>query len=156
VEDEPSIGLSSNVKLRTFAELADELCPQYMSIGVPYNEYWHGDYTQLAYYRKAFELQRERVNYDAWLQGAYVYDALCMVSPILQAFAKRGTKPVPYHKEPYGANEGEAGELEKPGKTAEEMQAIQATNAAAKFSAFASQWNRRFGSEGGGVSSDEY
>ena len=69
MEDEPSIGLSSAVKLRTFAELADELCPQYMSIGVPYNEYWYGDYTQLAYYRKAFELQRERVNYDAWCRA---------------------------------------------------------------------------------------
>ena len=37
-----------------------------------------------------------RRNYAAWLQGAYIYDALCAVSPILHAFAKGGTKPIPY------------------------------------------------------------
>ena len=78
---------SESVRWLTFAELADELCPQYMSMGVPYDEYWYGDYTQLEHYQKAFELRRERANYDAWLQGAYMYDALCMVSPVLNAFA---------------------------------------------------------------------
>lgn len=93
---------SSNDKKIAFAEFADELCPIYMSMGVPYDEYWHGDYTQLAYYYKAFELKRERDNYDAWLQGVYVYDAICAVSPVMHAFAKRGTKPIPYLQEPYG------------------------------------------------------
>jgi hypothetical protein len=31
----------------------------------------------------------------------YIYEALCDVSPILQAFAKKGTKPTPYSSEPY-------------------------------------------------------
>lgn len=92
---------SSEEKPLTFAELADKLCPQYMSIGVSYHEYWYGDYTQLAHYRKAFELQRERANYDAWLQGAYIYDAFCLASPLLHAFAKKGTKPIPYMDKPY-------------------------------------------------------
>lgn len=91
----------SNVKWLTFAELADELCPAYMSMGVPYNEYWHGDYSQIAYYEKAFEMKRERVNYDAWLQGSYIYDAFCLASPLLHAFAKSGTKPIPYTDKPY-------------------------------------------------------
>lgn len=143
---------SESVRLLTFAELADELCPQYMSIGVSFQEYWHGDYTQLAYYAKAFEVQRERANYDAWLQGAYVYDAVCMVSPILRAFAKSGTKPVPYHKEPYGAKSSGSGataDSKKPKKTDKEIQDIQALNASAKFASFMTQWNRRFESEGG-------
>lgn len=89
----------------SFADLADELCPYYMSIGVPYNEYWHGDYTQLAYYHKAHKLTMERKNYIAWLQGAYIYDALCAVSPVLHAFAKGGTKPLPYLEEPYKIKE---------------------------------------------------
>ena len=150
MEGESGLGSpSETVRLLTFAELADELCPQYMSIGVPYREYWYGDYTQLEYYARAFEFQRERMNYGAWLQGAYIYDALCMVQPILHANAKRGARPVPYHKEPYGVNGGETGATDKPTKTAEEIQAIQATNASAKFSSFATQWNRRFESEGG-------
>lgn len=43
-----------------------------------------------------------------WLQGAYIYDALCRVSPILHAFAKKGTKPTPYLAEAYALNEKQA------------------------------------------------
>ena len=32
--------------------------------------------------------------------GMYVYEALCDVSPILHAFSKRGTKPLPYRDKP--------------------------------------------------------
>jgi hypothetical protein len=145
---------SNDVRWLTFAELADEMCPIYMSMGVPYEEYWHGDYTQLADYRKAHELRRERANHDAWLQGAYVYDALCAVSPMLHAFAKRGTKPAPYHKEPYGAKASGSGVTEagdKHKKTDKEIQDIQALNASAKFASFMTQWNKRFDSEGGGL-----
>lgn len=155
MEDEPRLGSpSANIRLLTFAELADEMCPIYMSMGVPREEYWHGDYTQLAEYRKSFEIQRERANYDAWLQGAYVYDALCMVSPVMNAFAKRGTKPTPYHKEPYGVHLGDEtdrGGGGKPAKTEQEIQEIQALNASAKFASFMTQWNKRFDSEGGGL-----
>ncbi len=143
---------SESVRWLTFTELADELCPQYMSMGVPYGEYWYGDYTQLEHYQKAFELRRERANYDAWLQGAYVYDALCAVSPILHAFAKKGTKPIPYHKEPYGAKSSGSGataDSKKPKKTDKEIQDIQALNASAKFASFMTQWNKRFESKGG-------
>ena len=35
------------------------------------------------------------------MQGVYVYDALCRVSPILHAFSKSGTKPLPYVEKPY-------------------------------------------------------
>lgn len=153
MEDESQLDSpSENVRWLTFAELADEQCPAYMSMGMPYTEYWHGDYTQLAHYRKAFEIQRERANHDAWLQGAYVYDALCAVSPVLHAFAKRNTKPTPYHKEPYGASSGsatESGSDKKPARTDREIQEIQALNASAKFASFMTQWNKRFENKGG-------
>lgn len=150
MEDESGLGSSSeNEKLLTFAEAADEQCPFYMSIGVPRHEYWHGDYTQLAEYRKSFEIQRERANYDAWLQGAYIYDALCAVSPVLQAFAKAGTKPLPYHKEPYGATPTGTGQAQRAPKSAKEIQEIQAHNASAQFASFMTQWNKRFESKGG-------
>jgi hypothetical protein len=158
LEDEPQLGSpSADVRWLTFAELADEMCPQYMSIGVPYHEYWHGDYTQLAHYREAFELQRERRNYDAWLQGAYFYDALCMASPLLHAFAKNGTKPTPYHERPYGAKasgSGAAADGKKQKKTDKEIQDIQALNASAKFASFMTQWNKRFESKGGEANGD--
>jgi hypothetical protein len=106
VEDEQggqdlSSSSRTKAKIGDFARWADELCSEYMKMGVPYHEYWHGDYTQLAYYYKAYEKQLEHENYVAWLQGAYIYDALCAVSPVLHAFAKGGTKPLPYLEEPY-------------------------------------------------------
>ena len=36
-----------------------------------------------------------------WLQGMYIYEALCDVSPILHAFSSKGTKPLPYSNKPY-------------------------------------------------------
>lgn len=43
-----------------------------------------------------------------WLQGAYVYEAICRVSPVLHAFAKKGAKPMPYLSEPYALSEKQA------------------------------------------------
>ena len=64
-------------------------------------QYWDGDPTLPKYYRKAHELQRKRENENLWLQGMYIYEALCDVSPVMNAFAKRGTKPAPYTDHPY-------------------------------------------------------
>lgn len=64
-------------------------------------QYWDRDCTLVVSYRKADELRRERENTLLWLQGRYVYDALLAVAPVLHAFAKKGTKPSEYVKEPY-------------------------------------------------------
>ena len=64
-------------------------------------QYWDGDTSLVRAYRKADEMRRKRRNEELWLQGAYIYEALCDVSPVLRPFAKAGTKPVPYPEEPY-------------------------------------------------------
>ena len=64
-------------------------------------QYWDGDPSLAKYYRKAYELQRKRRNEELWLQGMYVYEAICDASPLLQAFAKKGTKAHPYADHPY-------------------------------------------------------
>ena len=66
-----------------------------------YEQYWNDDPTLTKYYRKADEMRKERINEQLWLQGMYVYEALCDVSPILRAYAKKGTKPQPYSEKPY-------------------------------------------------------
>ena len=78
-----------------------EAFPFYLSIGMTPEQYWDGDPTLAKYYRKSFELQRKRRNEELWLQGMYIYEALCDVSPIFQAFAKKGTRPNPYSDHPY-------------------------------------------------------
>ena len=53
------------------------------------------------WYRKAEGMRQKRRNEELWLQGMYIYEALCDVAPLLHAFAKRGTKPDPYPDHPY-------------------------------------------------------
>lgn len=122
---------SSSHKL-TLGEYIREICPYYLSIGVTWDEFWHGDYTRLKYYRKAHELKQQEANYNAWLQGAYFYEALCDVAPILHAFAKAGTKPIPYREKPYGKESQEENE-----KKAAEIEF-------ARFQAFAAKFNKDF------------
>ena len=76
-------------------------------------QYWDGDPSLPKYYRKAYELQRKRTNEDLWLQGMYIYEALCDVSPVMNAFAKRGTKPHPYSDRPYSITRDDRKEEQK-------------------------------------------
>lgn len=66
-----------------------------------YDQYWNDDPSLVRAYRKAAELNAERKNQELWLQGMYIYEALCCVSPVMRAFAKKNTKAIPYPKEPY-------------------------------------------------------
>ena len=94
-------GQASSPPSFTYTEKFYELFPYYLSIGMTYEQYWEGDSTLVKYYRKAEELRNEKRNQELWLQGMYIYEALCDVSPILHAFAKKGTKPTPYSDRPY-------------------------------------------------------
>ena len=88
----------------SISDLFDQLCPFYMSIGMSYDEYWHGDNYAYKYYLKAYELKMKREtkesDYNAWLNGLYTYTAICDCSPILHDFAKKGTKPIKYLDKP--------------------------------------------------------
>lgn len=73
-----------------------------MSIGMSYDEFWNQDVLLTEIYRKADELRYKRRNQDFWLQGMYIYEALCDASPLFRFSMKKGTvKPEPYAKEPY-------------------------------------------------------
>ena len=78
-----------------------EVFPFYLAIGMTPEQYWDGDPSLAKYYRKSDEIVRERKNQELWLQGMYIYEALCDVAPIFHAFAKKGTKAVPYPDHPY-------------------------------------------------------
>lgn len=102
---EGSGGRTTTTPLSTYTEKFNELFPHYLSFGMTEEQYWDKDCTLVAAYRKAEELRMNRRNQEMWLQGAYFYDALCRVSPILHAFAKKGAKPVPYLSEAYALTE---------------------------------------------------
>ncbi len=85
----------------TYTERFYEVLPYYLSIGMTFEQFWDGDPTLPIYYRKAEELRNEQRNQELWLQGMYIYEALCDVAPIIHAFAKKGTRPRPYATAPY-------------------------------------------------------
>lgn len=72
-----------------------------MSYGMSYDEYWFESPYRAQFYRKAKEISVRQKDEELWMQGVYIYDALCRVSPILHAFSKSGTKPLPYVEKPY-------------------------------------------------------
>ena len=98
---------------RSYSDIFHELFPFYLSIGMTDEQYWDGDCMLTKDYRKAYEMQKKRQNQMLWLQGAYVYNAILDASPILQAFAKKGTKPLPYLEDPIPLSKKEARELKE-------------------------------------------
>ena len=104
-------------------------------------QYWDGDCTLAKAYRKAEELRTERRNQEMWLQGMYIYEAICDVSPILQAFAKKGAKPHPYPERPYAITERQIREQreEKARKLAEKGKRF--------MEAMMQSTNKRFGEQ---------
>lgn len=85
----------------SYSEIFYKHFPYYLSIGMTEEQYWDRDSTLVKYYREAEQLRHERVNQDMWLQGMYIYDAISRLTPILHAFAKKGTKAKPYVDAPY-------------------------------------------------------
>lgn len=84
-----------------YTDIFNSKFPYYLSIGMTEEQYWDRDCCLVKFYREAEDLRKERMNQEAWLQGMYFYDALARVSPILHAFAKKGTKAQPYVEEAY-------------------------------------------------------
>lgn len=67
-----------------------------------HEQYWDGDNHLPSAYRKAYELERNRVNADQWRQGAYIHNAL------LSALSGLGNHPHPYLDAPFPLTEAEA------------------------------------------------
>lgn len=75
-------------------------------MGMTWDEYWFGDPWMAKYIRLAYNMKRKQVNYDLWLQGLYVYEAVLDASPVFHPLAKE-PKPVPYPSEPYALDKTE-------------------------------------------------
>ena len=111
-----------------------------------YEQFWEQDCDLVKYYRKAAQIKQDLKNQEAWLQGAYIYEALIDASPIFRSLAKKGTKPVPYRDHPY--------ELfgQKNTEKRKKIQENRDQQAKAYMEAFALSINKKFQEKGGGVS----
>lgn len=64
-------------------------------------DFWDGDPALAESFREAHKLKQEAINSQLWMQGAYMYTALCNVAPIFNSNSKKGTKPRPYPDKPF-------------------------------------------------------
>ena len=76
-----------------------DMFPQYLAMGMSYDEYYKQDCELVIAYRKAEKMKRIKANEDMWRQGLYIYQAVSRVAPLLIPFAKK-PKAEPYLKEP--------------------------------------------------------
>ena len=91
----------SKVEYAPLTVFFEKVCPMYMSYGMTYHDFWYGGAFVVDFYREAHKLKIKEQDENNWMIGMYVYEALCDVSPILHAFSKKGTKPLPYTEKPY-------------------------------------------------------
>ena len=99
--------VDSSSPQKTLEEYFEEACPYFMAIGMSYDEFWYKSPKLAKHYLKAHEIRQKQESERLWLQGYYTYIALCSVSPVLHAFAKKGTKPLDYPKRPINTSKEE-------------------------------------------------
>ena len=95
------------------------------------------EYAKYKFAKEKVEKDIEMDQWNMWKQGMYTYEALCDVSPVLHAFSKKGTKPLPYPEVPYGMEDKKIQIQENKEPTAQEVE-----NERLKAQIFFSNWAR--------------
>lgn len=90
--DDERVGGESSSEGLTLGQFIRQQCPYYLSMGVSWDDYWYGDYRKLPYFRKAYELKREEINQQLWLQGVYILRAIGSIIPDCEPYP---TEPLP-------------------------------------------------------------
>lgn len=83
-----------------------------MSLGMSYEDYWFNHYDLIYYYIEAEEIRQRKRNNELWLQGAYIYQAIGSLTPVLNPFSK-DHKARPYLKEPIPITQKDIDEQEE-------------------------------------------
>ena len=97
----------------TFTEVFMKVFPSYMVMGMTYEQFWNGPAWLTLAYREAYETKNRNDEWARWRQGAYFYDALLRVAPVMRAaFGKSNAKPGEYPSSPWPLTEKEAQERE--------------------------------------------
>ena len=136
----------SKVEVASLTELFEKQCPIYMSYGMTYDEYWYGEPYRARFYRDSYLIKIRQKDEELWMQGMYIYEALCKVSPILHAFSKKGTKPLPFSDKPYLFDKN----LVQPKAEKEKEVENERLNARLHFETWARETKKRFKNKQGG------
>lgn len=93
-------------------EYLDELFTYAFSIGMSYDQYWYHDPKELLLFIKAESIRQRKRNNEMWLQGAYIYQAIGALIPVLNPFSKEH-RAKPYLKQPIPITEEERADIER-------------------------------------------
>ena len=124
----------SQPRPENYAEVLDRLCPIYMSWGMSWEQFWHGDCEAAKHFRKAAKLRERQRDYELWLQGLYVREAV--LASIGNAYLEKGKEPFTYPDEPYSFSAKPDG---KP-ITEEELEDRKHKKEDGKFMAYMAEW----------------
>ena len=93
-------------KKLSYSKAFEAVFPEYLAMGMTYEQFWDMDASLVKAYRKAHEIKREERNFEMWLQGKYVYDAIGALAPILRtSLSKHPSKADKYVDKPYPLTE---------------------------------------------------
>ena len=67
-----------------------------------YEQYWYGEIRLAKAYAEAERYRLEQREYDMWLQGVYVREALQSALSVSEWFRPKGKKPFQYPQKPLG------------------------------------------------------
>ena len=88
-------------KLLAIDELFDKTFPEYLAMGMTYEQFWKQDCSLVIAYRKAYRIRQEEINRNAWLNGLYIFKALQTAPVTVNGFAPKGYTPEPYPSKPF-------------------------------------------------------
>lgn len=136
---------SKQTESRSYGDIFDEFLPEYLAIGMTYDEYWDGEFGTKRAARKAYEIKirNEQLLADRqnWYMGQYIMEAL-QHTPLLVAGlnVKPSTKLPEYPQKPYL----EAAEEQKKEEVRKKKEEDQAKLAMAMMQAAFNRFNKRF------------
>lgn len=90
----------------------DELFAYALSIGMTYELYWFDDPYLINAYIKAEKIRQKKMNNELWLNGAYIYQAIGALTPVLNPFSKEH-RAKPYLKQPIPLTQEDVEEQER-------------------------------------------
>lgn len=102
-----------------------------------YEQFWEQDCLLVIPYRKAYQIQHDQINYEAWLNGLYIWKALQSAPIFVNGFMPKGARVDPYFEKPLDFKTDK-----KRNKAKENEQKMQ--NAVDYMQGIASRFNRQF------------
>lgn len=131
-----------------YGDIFDELAPQYMLMGMTWEDYWDGEYGMKKACRKAYKMWLEReqrmADVSNWYMGQYIMNVLQCVPLLVGGLNVKETTQLPeYPDKPY-LEKAEAEKKQEVRKKAEEDRAMAVM---AMFQEGIAKFNKRFEKE---------